>query len=101
MRTEITNQFRDIISSDDSLHLNLQTRSLFDNHSKLKNHQYLIIDFYHYLITKNILSVWINFTNQELYFIAFIKNTCEIMKNREKHIVLEEFLVFMKHEEMI
>ena len=101
MRTEITNQFRDIISSDDSLHLNIQTRSLFDSRSKLKNNQDLIIDFYHYLITKNILSVWINFTNQELYFIAFIKNTREIMKNGEKHIVFEEFLVFMKHEGMV
>ena len=95
MTIAIINQFIGIMLDTNPPHHNLQRKALFDKCHELKNHQDLILDFYHFLITKNILRVGTDFTNSELPHMKFTKRGSEIFNDDKKRTAfIDEFWDF-------
>ena len=100
---EILENFFNILVERGEDHGNFQPLSIFHSlDNSFRNNEDMILDFFNYLFTHNIIRIGSNFNNSEMPFMTFTKYGKTLIKNKNRRIALfEEFLNIYNSDEQI
>lgn len=100
---EILENFFNILVERGEDHGNFQPLSIFHSlDNSFRNNEDMILDFFNYLFTHNIIRIGSNFNNPEMPFMTFTKYGKTLIKNKNRRIaIFEEFLNIYNSDEQI
>lgn len=100
---EIIENFFNILVEKVEDHGSFQPRNVFNSlDNSFQKNEDMILDFFNYLFTHNIIRTGTNFNNPEMPFMTFTKYGRTLVKNKNRRIALfEEFLNIYNSSEQI
>lgn len=100
---EVLDSFFNTLVEQDKNHGNFQPLALFHSLNKpLKDNEDLVLDFFNYLFTHNIIRIGSSFNSPEMPFMTFTKYGRTLITNESRRIALfEEFLNIYNSSEKI